>query len=463
MKILFFFLIIIFTVFRTPNYYTQIDSVTWKRFEMLGKGINSQGWLTHIFNTNTSGYIEYTEADFQQMSQYGFNHVRLKVDYAHWLDTTTNITDSTILLYTDTAISYCLNNNLITVLDYYNWSWDEVMLNSNNYIQTSQILGEQWKNIAERYKDYPSDSLLYEIYNEPGGVNHTEMRIAFKTIIDSIRTVDTVHTIIVWGQVDDYTLLEDENIILTLHFYEPHFFANQGKTFGNNIFNTTGVPFPYDSLTMPTQSPLDTGAYLLNLYNNYPNKGTVAYVENWIQGLKSHADSLNVPLYMGEFGCTNRSPEEGMMNYIKTIREAFETHNMPWAIFNWKNKNDSFFSIFNCDGCFDTDSLFTDSTNYTILCALGLDSCNNFTSQNDWKLTANQIILFPNPAADYFSLDLNYSNIVEVRLYDISGKLMFMHDYHKGQKIDVSQLQNGLYYIKTIVNKNHFSSKLIKY
>ena len=55
------------------------------------------------------------------------------------------------------------------------------MLNSNNYIQTSQILGEQWKNIAERYKDYPSDSLLYEIYNEPGGVNHTEMRIAFKT------------------------------------------------------------------------------------------------------------------------------------------------------------------------------------------------------------------------------------------------------------------------------------------
>ncbi len=164
------FLFILLSIIITTNSYAQIDSVAWQRYEMLGRGVNSQGWLTHIFNTNTNGYLEYTEADFQQMSQYGFNHVRLKVDFAHWLDTTTNITDSTILLYTDTAISFCLDNNLITVLDYYNWSWDEAMLNSNNYIQSSQILGAQWKQIAERYKNYPGDSLLYEIYNEPGGV-----------------------------------------------------------------------------------------------------------------------------------------------------------------------------------------------------------------------------------------------------------------------------------------------------
>ena len=449
----------------------QINSVAWQRYYSLGKGVNAQGWLTHIFETNTSGYIEYTEADFQQMRAYGFDHVRLKVDYAHWmdLDTILNVpvfpyeTDSTILLYTDTGISYCLNNGLICVLDYYNWSWDSAMLNSSNYLQTAPILGKQWKTIADRYKNLPADSLLYEIYNEPGGVGATEMRIAFKTIIDSIRTVDTVHTIIVWGQVDDYTLLGDNNIILTVHHYEPHFFANQGKTFGNNSFNTTGVPFPYDSVTMPLQNPLDTGSsYLTSLYNSYPNKGTMAYVDNWIQALKVHADSLNVPLYIGEFGCTNRSPAEGMVNYLEAVRKAFESHGIPWAIYNWKNKNSSFFSMFNCDGCFNTDSLFTDSTGYTILCALGLDSCANTTGFSTFEVMNDRIDLFPNPATATLGINVEWKKSVQIQIFSLSGELLADQKQLIEKTIDVSSLKRGGYIIVIENGETVFFEKFIK-
>jgi len=438
----------------------QIDSIAWKRYNSLNKGVNSQGWLTHIFNTSTNGYLEYNENDFQKMHQYGFDHVRLKVDFVHWmdLDSLNNPiypynTNDTILLYTDTAISYCLNNNLICVLDYYNWSWDTAMLNSNNYLQSAQILGTQWKKIANRYKNYHGDSLLYEIYNEPGGVDNTQMRIAFKTIIDSIRTVDTVHTIIVWGQVDDYNLLNDDNIILTLHFYEPHFFANQGKTFGANIFATDSVPFPYDSLSMPQQDPADTNKpYLVSLYGSYPNKGTVAYIEQWIQALKNHADSLGVPLYMGEFGCTNVSLEESMMNYLKAVRETFENNDLPWTLYNWKNKKSSFFSMFDCNGCNDTDSLFVDSTGYTILCALGLDSCSNISSINldfDKKIIIN---IYPNPSSSIINIKAN--NIIKtIELYSITGELINNINTinSKEYKINTASLSSGIYFIRFIV------------
>jgi hypothetical protein len=263
--------------------------------------------------------------------------------------------------------------------------------------------------------------------------------------------------------VDDYTLLEDDNIILTVHFYEPHFFTNQGKTFGTNIFNTTGVPFPYDPATMPAQSPLDTGAYMLNLYNSYPNKGTVAYVENWIQGLKDHADSLGVPLYIGEFGCTRWSPEEGMMNYLRTVRETFETHNIPWAIYNWKNKSSSSFSMFNCDGCADTDSLFTDSTAYTILCALGLDICNSVHSAEIFQAT-DFVGIYPNPSNSIITIELNNNNINSLTIYDIKGSLTRKINkvHSKTFQLVVSDLKKGMYLVKLLDEKgNHYSQELI--
>jgi aryl-phospho-beta-D-glucosidase BglC (GH1 family) len=386
--------------------HNQISDDALLRYDMLGSGINAQGWLTHIHNTNSDNYREYTADDFQLMKELGFDHVRLKVDFAHWwpnlydstwcwdVDTTDcppifESTDSTIFDYTDEGISYCRDNDLIVVLDYYNWAWDDTMLNSNNYDTSSQYIGKQWRDIANRYKDYHPDSLLYEIYNEPGGIDSLEMRFAFKTIIDSIRTVDTVHTIIVWGQVDTLALLGDENIIPTVHFYEPWIFVNQGKCFGNFPIRTTGIPFPYDSLIFHPDNLLEVDldtAWIRNqwydyVYNGY---GTVEYVQDWITNRLAYtADSLDMPLYLGEWGATNGAYPEDLLFYLKTVRESFEENNINWALYNWKGGLEtdedydcSTFTMFDCDNCIFPDSLFTDSTGYSILCALGLDTCS---------------------------------------------------------------------------------------
>ena len=180
------------------------------------------------------------------------------------------------------------------------------------------------------------------------------------------------------------------------------------------------------------------------------------------KALKVHADSLNVPLYIGEFGCTNRSPAEGMVNYLEAVRKAFESHGIPWAIYNWKNKNSSFFSMFNCDGCFNTDSLFTDSTGYTILCALGLDSCANTTGFSTFEVMNDRIDLFPNPATATLGINVEWKKSVQIQIFSLSGELLADQKQLIEKTIDVSSLKRGGYIIVIENGETVFFEKFIK-
>jgi len=423
-------------LFLYGNLFGQISDIAWQRYEMLGRGINAQGWLTHIHNTSSEGYREYSNRDFQLMSEFGFNHVRLKADFAHWWNYSDSVntwdfslaptyTDSSIFDYTDLGISFCRDNNLIVNLNYYNWAWDDTMLNANTYTYMSKTIGKQWRDIANHYKYLHPDSLFYEIYNEPGSLDSYQMRIAFKTIIDSIRTVDSTHTIIVWGNVDSLALLEDDNIIPTIHFYEPWIFVNQGKCFGSFPIETTGIPFPYDSLIFAPdsleQTDQDTG-FIFHQWLDYMEfQGNVDYVQDWIYDtLAQHAEDLNVPLYLGEWGATNGANTTDLLFYLKTVRESFDTTGINWALYNWKgaiNDSCSNFTMFNNNIASDS-TLFTDDSGYSILCALGLETCSVLGDVNqDGEVNILDIIIAVDfiLANEYNGLaDMNSDEVLDI-------------------------------------------------
>ncbi len=70
----------------------------------------------------------------------------------------------------------------------------------------------------------------------------------------------------------------------------------------------------------------------------------------------------------------------------------------------------------------------------------------------------NSILVYPNPATDYLTVDSEKVTLIEI--YSVSGKLL--QKKRNSNQIDVRKLNNGTYIIKVEINNELFTSKLIK-
>ena len=86
-------------------------------------------------------------------------------------------------------------------------------------------------------------------------------------------------------------------------------------------------------------------------------------------------------------------------------------------------------------------------------CETAIDSvliCLNSTSVSD-VTDINSVILYPNPAIDKLNLEWNNLNDISVSIYDSKGqklKTAFMSNQNK--IIDISEFENGLYFLKIV-------------
>jgi hypothetical protein len=71
----------------------------------------------------------------------------------------------------------------------------------------------------------------------------------------------------------------------------------------------------------------------------------------------------------------------------------------------------------------------------------------------------NAIKIFPNPATSFLNIQNTY-NIDAISVYDIMGKLV-LRDIQEKDKIDVTKLNSGLYFVRLHVNNNEIVKKLI--
>jgi hypothetical protein len=74
--------------------------------------------------------------------------------------------------------------------------------------------------------------------------------------------------------------------------------------------------------------------------------------------------------------------------------------------------------------------------------------------------------LFPNPLNTNLSIEFSdeISTLINVEICNVLGKVVFKNQYSASQKleIDLSQLSNGIYFIKIITANKQLTSKLIK-
>ena len=93
-----------------------------------------------------------------------------------------------------------------------------------------------WRQIAPRFKDYPTDRLWFELENEPHDkFTDANLRATLDPALAEVRKTNPTRPVIYGGQMwsgldslETLTLPDDPNVYPTFHYYTPFDFTHQG-------------------------------------------------------------------------------------------------------------------------------------------------------------------------------------------------------------------------------------------
>ncbi|MES2809513.1 MAG: cellulase family glycosylhydrolase [Bacteroidota bacterium] len=321
----------------------QQRALAFKRARSLDNGVSiswlEQTWAKDIINDNGP-----TKADFELLKTLGFKSVRLPVAFAFF--ESKNISADSVYGRINKVVKLCQLYGIKLIIDYH---YGE--LNDNNYLTETPKIINTWLKITNYYKNQSADDLFFELYNEPPHMNTQIWKDAAYNIVTAIRKVDKKRTLIVGAsnfnsiyELSRFVRLPDENIIYTVHFYEPFLFTHQGALWVGDQVATTGVPFPYNAEKFPALNPKTKGTWGETNYYQYRTDGNEQSLVDKLLIVKKWAIKYNVPLICSEYGVYNKYTDlDSRCRYIKAIRRTLKKLNIPGMMWEY---NDNF-SIFN--------------------------------------------------------------------------------------------------------------------
>ncbi len=85
---------------------------------------------------------------------------------------------------------------------------------------------------------------------------------------------------------------------------------------------------------------------------------------------------------------------------------------------------------------------------------------DNITGIYDRNIINSALVVYPNPADDFIQIKLNEQSIVDAKIIDIKGSIVFFKkNIISDEKIDISELDKGIYFIKLNTNIIKFIKK----
>ncbi len=302
------------------------------------KGVNFSNWMEHrpADQINTEAY---TRTDFENVKKLGCDVVRIPIHFEKLCGPAPDFAiPEKIMNLLDKIALWAEELKIHVVFDFHNAT------NTDSFTSPAveQILQAVWTQMAEHFAD-STDYLVFELMNEPHGIEIPVWNRIIERVFNSVRKIDTKHYIIVggadWNSFSAMKTLpdfKDSKIIYTFHFYDPHTFTHQGATWCH-MERVTGIPFPYDAAKMP-EPPADATEYELEKFRNYPQEGTLEKMQQFFDQYVEFSIERNAPVYCGEFGCFApfAKPEE-RVNWYRITAEALESRNVArtsWDYFH---------------------------------------------------------------------------------------------------------------------------------
>ncbi|MBN2774960.1 MAG: cellulase family glycosylhydrolase, partial [Prolixibacteraceae bacterium] len=163
------------------------------------------------------------------------------------------------------------------------------------------------------FKDYP-DSLLFEILNEPhGNLDADTWNVFLADALQTIRGTNPERIVLIGtaeygglGGLSKLQIPEDQNIILTIHYYNPFHFTHQGAEWSEGSEAWMGTEW------MDTETERNV-------------------MRQEFAPLKQLSEQQQIPIHIGEFGAYEKADMESRVRWTTFLSRYMESLGWSWA------------------------------------------------------------------------------------------------------------------------------------
>lgn len=328
----------------------RLTGVDPDRLARLARGVNLSHWMWFPHAQGESGRRGFIVArDVEQLAAAGFTHVRLPFEPSWlWDHESGRLRERELAEYVS-AMNLCLAGGLAVLVDAH-WSrtpWIRPRAESDE--ERFGELDRMWRALAARLSGTDPERVFLELVNEPHNLRAAEhWHSAQRLIAATVRGAAPRHTIIATG--DEYggidgllklAPLDDDNVVYSFHFYEPHNFTHQAAEWGFPPWrDMKGIPwpaeraeleriaadFPQESRNALRWSSREGGT---DPWNEAALRARIARSAAWA---REHA----VPIYCGEFGVyTKASPRANRLSWHRALVSSLEEYKIGWALWDY--------------------------------------------------------------------------------------------------------------------------------
>jgi endoglucanase len=262
----------------------------------------------------------FVELDFEWIAGWGFNFVRLPMDYRGWIENGdwTRFHEPT-LREIDDAVKFGQRHAIHVQLNFHRAPGYTVLQPPEPKSiwldnEALRVCALHWAHFAKRYQGISNRQLSFNLVNEPPRIGPDEHRKVITRITEAIREHDKDRLIVCDGRnyasTPPYELL-DLNVAAATRGYEPVRLTHYKATWTNS----GGWPIP----TYPSET-----------WNKDVMRQRV--IVPWKQ-----LESQGMGVMVGEFGSYNKTPHRVVLAWMRDLLALWKEAGWSWAMWNLRD------------------------------------------------------------------------------------------------------------------------------
>ncbi len=315
------------------------------------RGVNLGGWFSQVDAIEEKdpdtfpGLMSHIESflspqDFSRIAKWGFNHVRLPLDYFNAFQGPTLVPEEKVLRLLDKAVDNIISCGLSVILDLHKCpghDFHEGGTRAQSFFSDPGMRADArkvWTHLAERYGDKPQ--VMLEILNEPVAEDASVWDKIKDEMAAHIRRYAPKSTLVVgsnrWNSASEFahlTPIEDDNVLYSFHFYNPLPFTHQKAPWLtlDYIHESRAYPGTYALPVEPgNRHPLDSGTW---------NRERM---EKQMEAALNFRERHKVPVACNEFGVyVGGADRDSHLNWMRDVLSILQDHDVGWSYWNYKN------------------------------------------------------------------------------------------------------------------------------
>jgi endoglucanase len=309
------------------------------------RGTNISHWLSQSIQRGAARRAWFTQEDVRRIAGMGFDHIRIPIDEVQMWDESGGAHAEAFDLL-QKALDWCEDTGMRAIVDLH-------ILRSHYFNDRTGVpalftdpaqeahFADLWRDLSHRLGSRATNQVAYELLNEAVARDPEDWNRVAKTAFDAVRESEPERTIVLgsnwFNQHHTFERLavpDDEYCILTFHYYYPMLVTHHqagwwdGGVYAGPI-QYPGQPIPSDAM----EGLPEVVQRHLEEWNRPYDRAQM--VVDWAQPLAVRART-GLPLYCGEFGVYNKTPQSIRLAWYRDIIGAFDEHDIAWA--NWDYK-----------------------------------------------------------------------------------------------------------------------------